>query len=675
MKRIFLITLISYLLISCKHDLEKPIWDTNIIIPIAHTKMDINNLLPDSNISIDIDEDNFITLVYEQKFINLNVDSLIKVDAIADEQVHTLDSVIFADVVIADTFTVGQAIAELDTVNDLGFFLFPNGSQNDIPAMPSIMNNRTITINASEYFENMTLYRGWLIINLINNFPVDISNVSLSLINETNQDIIASFNFALIPSGTIATDSADVSGKSLDKNLSAIVHNLDINASNGNVLINYEDAIITEITLADIGVTEATAIFPEQQLTETLKEHSFDLGTAQIKEIGIKSGTVKVNVLSTLPNGKMIYNIPSLTKNGASFMSGDMIVPQATNADPITIPFDFEGYVLDLTGKNGRLGGDTVNTLYSEAYTYIDSSGTLETINYTDSFYSFIEFNLVPEYAIGFLGQDTVEITENEINFDVMNKIKTDNLDLDEVELKLNIKNYIGADAQLDIIKLRSENENGDFIDLFENYSISIDRASLTNNQLPINSTLSETTIDANKFIEILPNKIISQANFYINPNGQSSTLDFLYPEYPLEASLSIDIPLRFIANNLTFTDTNNVNISVDNDIEIEKIYITINNGLPFSANLELRLLDENNQEIGILLENQTILAASMIDGMVSESKESTLVLDYHSFEDVKKIVSISSFSTEPNNEFINIYSDYKIDIKISAKFNRTIGE
>ena len=64
-----------------------------------------------------------------------------------------------------------------------------------------------------------------------------------------------------------------------------------------------------------------------------------------------------------------------------------------------------------------------------------------------------------------------------------------------------------------------------------------------------------------------------------------------------------------------------------------------------------------------------------MIDGMVSESKESTLVLDYHSFEDVKKIVSISSFSTEPNNEFINIYSDYKIDIKISAKFNRTIGE
>ena len=91
---------------------------------------------------------------------------------------------------------------------------------------------------------------------------------------------------------------------------------MDINASNGPVLINYDDAIITNVNISDIGITEATAIFPEQQLTENLKEHSFDMAGAEIKEIGIKSGTVTVNVLSTLPNGKMIYNIPSLKKNG-----------------------------------------------------------------------------------------------------------------------------------------------------------------------------------------------------------------------------------------------------------------------------------------------------------------------------------------------------------------------
>jgi len=49
--------------------------------------------------------------------------------------------------------------------------------------------------------------------------------------------------------------------------------------------------------------------------------------------------------------------------------------------------------------------------------------------------------------------------------------------------------------------------------------------------------------------------------------------------------------------------------------------------------------------------------------------------MDYPDFESVKKIVSVSSFSTEPNNEFIDIYSNYKLDITISAKFNKTIGE
>ena len=49
--------------------------------------------------------------------------------------------------------------------------------------------------------------------------------------------------------------------------------------------------------------------------------------------------------------------------------------------------------------------------------------------------------------------------------------------------------------------------------------------------------------------------------------------------------------------------------------------------------------------------------------------------MDYTDFESVNKIVSISSFSTTQNNEFINIYSDYELDITISAKLYRTIGE
>lgn len=677
MKNILLISLTTLLLFSCKHDLEQPTWDVDMITPLAHAKMNINNMLSDSNLIINENEEGLITLVFQQEFIDMNLDTLIKIDAIADEQTHTLDSASFADVVITDTATIGEAINEIPLLS----LLLPDGSTNSIPAIPNIANGDTINVDASEYFETMTLYRGMLIIELNNGYPTDISNVNLSLINATNQNTIATFSFPLIPSGSIVSDSVSIAGQTIDENLLAILDNMDIKASNGPVLIDYSDAIITTVTISDIGITEATAIFPEQQLTETLKEHPFDMGSAQIKEIGIKSGTVTIYVLSTLPNGKMIYNIPSLKKNGLSFTSGDMIVPEATNTNLTAFAFDFQGYVLDLTGQDGRLGGDTINTIYTEAYTFIDSTGELETINYTDSFYSYVEFDITAEYAKGYLGQDTIEFGSEIKEFTLFNKINSDIFDLEKADLKVKFENFIGADASIQINDFSASNssstisagidQNGNTI-IGHNYTI--DRASLSGNGLPINQTVTEIIIDADEMLEILPDRINTHATFYINPNGQS-TDDFLYPEYPLNASMSMEIPLSFIAKNLTLIDTTEMSISDPEDLEIDQLFITIKNGLPLDVNLKLILLDNQNLVIDTLLAGTTTLAASTDENnLVSQINTTSIQMNYTNFNNVKKLISIASFNSSPINEFIGIYSDYEMDITLSAKFNQTLG-
>ena len=43
MKKQLFNILIVLLLFSCKHGLEGPIWDTEIIVPLVHNKMTINN--------------------------------------------------------------------------------------------------------------------------------------------------------------------------------------------------------------------------------------------------------------------------------------------------------------------------------------------------------------------------------------------------------------------------------------------------------------------------------------------------------------------------------------------------------------------------------------------------------------------------------------------------------
>ncbi|MAX05512.1 MAG: hypothetical protein CMD19_03540 [Flavobacteriales bacterium] len=673
MKRLLSILLVTLLLFACKNELESPNWDVEMIIPLVHTKMNIDNILSDTNLNILESNEGFIHLVYEENIIDINLDTLIKIDAITDEQTHTLDSASFADVVISDTATIGETISEIP----LGTLLFPDGSTNNIPALFSVASGDTINIDASEYFETMNLYRGMLIVEIMNGYPTDISNVSLTLINATNQSIIATFSFPLIPSGNIASDSVSIAGQTIDDNLFAILNNMDINASNGPVLIDYSDAIITTINISDLGITEATAIFPEQQLTETLKENNFDLGGAQIEEIGIKEGTVTVNVLSTLPNGKMVYNIPSLTKNGIPFTTGDMIIPEATNTNLTSFSFNFEGYILDLTGQEGRSGGDTINTIYTESYTFIDYTGTLETINYTDSFYSFVEFDLTTAYAKGYMGQDTIEIEPMENNLNFFNNISANSLELEEVDLKLNIDNYIGADLQLNLLELKVINDRtNEEVNLADNEILDVNTATLSNNNLPINHTINELIIPAEDFVSILPNKVISTASIYLNPNGQTSAQGFFYPEYPIQANMSIDIPLSLFAENLTFIDTAEVNLPNSDEYIIEKVYLKIENGLPFESNIKLILLDENNLIIDTLLNNAIINAAQVDENnMVVNSTNTNLEIEYNDFTSVKKMISHSAFTTRPINQFIDIYSHYEIDINLSVKISNTIGK
>ena len=671
MKKIIYIFFGILTLFSCKHELELPSWNIDLVIPVVNSKLSINNLIADSTTNINQNESGMISLIFQEELINIHLDTLIKIDAIADEQTHTLDSASFADVIISDTATLGESINEIPLLS----LVLPNGSSNIIPAIPSIASNDTISINASEYFETMNLYQGTLKLDIKNEYPTDISNISLTLINATNQNIIATFLFPLIPTGTTVSDSVSIAGQILDENLFAILDNMDVNASNGAVLIDYSDAIITTITISDIGITEATAIFPEQQLTETLKEHTFDLGGVQLNEVGIKSGTVTVNVLSTLPNGKMIYNIPSLKKNGVSFSSGDIIIPQATGTELTTFEFNFEGYKLDLTGEDSRDGGDTINTIYTESYTFIDYTGTLETINATDSFYSYIEFDLTPEYATGFLGTDTISFGPEIIESDIFDFIQSGSIDFEQVDMSINIKNFIGADMGLQITNLSSTNENTEVnASIDNNFIYEINRAS-QNIDNQINSTLTQINFEGDKLLEIFPNKFITSATFYLNPYGQNIIEDFLYPEFTLDANINIEVPLRVNANNLTLVDTSEIEINEISNYDIQKVFFNIENGFPLDIKLKILLLDENDIIIDTLVQDVNIDAAQVdINNIVVNNQITTVEVDYQDFTNVKKAILISSLNTIPNNEYISLYSNYEIDISISAKINKLLS-
>ena len=68
------------------------------------------------------------------------------------------------------------------------------------------------------------------------------------------------------------------------------------------------------------------------------------------------------------------------------------------------------------------------------------------------------------------------------------------------------------------------------------------------------------------------------------------------------------------------------------------------------------------------------IVAFTDENNIVTENSETTLEIEYSDLTNAKKLISIVSFSTKPENEHVNIYPQYRLDINLSAKINSRIG-
>jgi len=240
--------------------------------------------------------------------------------------------------------------------------------------------------------------------------------------------------------------------------------------------------------------------------------------------------------------------------------------------------------------------------------------------------------------------------------------------------MSIAVVNYIGADAALVINDLSTSNNTTTVSASIDNTELHhVARATLNSNGTitPTNTTIA---LEADELLEIFPNKLTTHSTIYLNPNGEASTADFLYTQQPMKATLGVEIPLSFIANNLTLNKTSD--LKTDNIEEIEILYITIENGLPLEANLILVALDDANQIIDTLISNNTILAAiTNAQGNVTENRTSIIEIQNTDLLGMSKIQSTAVFNTESQTDFVRIYDNYTMNIILSAKLSKTLGE
>ncbi|TXB65081.1 hypothetical protein FRY74_06500 [Vicingus serpentipes] len=401
----------------------------------------------------------------------------------------------------------------------------------------------------------------------------------------------------------------------------------------------------------------------------------------------IESGFIDLEVFSEVKERIVVtLKILSASLNGDTLFIADTI-EAATASVPgyFSTSFDISNYELDLTGINNN----STNTLVTKAIASLHPEAFFVQVNSGDKIIFNYKFrDVVPYYVKGYFGSQDYQFGPETTDFNIFNTIVGGSIDLNDVNVMLDFENGIGVDAQLSLTNFSTQNlSSGNIANLsgsIINSPININRAQETYNfpeviysyyQKQINT--SNSNID--ELIEVLPDKLTYQGNLKINPLGNiSGSNDFLFKKYPLRAKLNVEMPLSIVANNLTLVDTVEFTLAQENvkNIIDGNLFVYANNGYPFDADLKLELLDQNNQlykTISII--NNRIEAAAVNSIFRVETPKMSVLNIPLSATDISELTLANkmkltvAFTTIAQPNYLKIYSDYKIDLKLVGDF------
>lgn len=425
-------------------------------------------------------------------------------------------------------------------------------------------------------------------------------------------------------------------------------------------------------------------IQPGQTIFNITEDPSLSFNDAEISRIDVRAGEIILDLKHTITEPVIVtYKIPSAKKNGVPFQITETLPPANGQQTHLIKQFDISGYSIDLTGLNNS----EVNTLVTVTSAVLDPAAHPYTIKATDFFSVDARFsNISIAYAKGFFGSQQFKFGPDTSSFNMFRKIIGGTINLEDVNFSLYLENGLGIDAQVIFKKLASVNSRTNHTVNLQSsligQPINISRAIETYiPSLPVipstyNFNLNNSNIKA--LVENLPDKLLFALDVAANPLGNiSSGNDFIYYGNYLKALFRFEMPLSLIANELTIGDTVKMSIEKpeNNPVKSGNVSVIADNGFPFSANLQIYMIDGNGILIDSLFQNK-IIDAAPVDGSnkVTQKRRSVLTViadetKINRLFESKKLFIKARFNTD-HSQYTKIYDSYKLDLKVTARFN-----
>lgn len=573
-------------------------WDVDNTIPLFRTEFKLDDI--DPRYMNNVSGDSSYMMSYENLVYSYKVNDVQVTDTGIDASFN-LRKLKLNDQEIQNEITLGD-------INPI--FKLLNGQQTVIPAQDQTDLDPT-DIDASAFFETATLDTGYLDISIQNDLPVEISLIVFELRNKEDNSVVASDSFKNIPaSGGVSKKTIDLAGKTVTKSLVGVIRKLVTKQSNGPVLIESDKGIKVILGVRNLRPVYAIAAFPSQDVINQDEGLILYMGGADIKTFKIKSGRLRIKVVSTIQEDmSMVLALPGATKDGKSFYQ-EMKLPGPGGKGVATTEaiYEMAGYDLDLRGKDPDVK-DTVNTFHQILRVTLDSSGRKLAVGLQDSIVLIYRLEgLKPEYAVGYLGNQLSRTNLDTTGFDLFKGLSGD-VKFKDVKLGFILRNSIGADGRFRLHQLTGINQ-------FSGKQIGLSADPLNNDMYVAKPSkifdYTETKVQLDgfnsnikTFLENLPQLLEFDLETEVSPNGNVNNYkDFVTDESKLDVIMRMDVPISFEFGGLVFRDTQGVNFKNIGDVNRLKsatLYMDLDNGFPIDLDLQIEFLDANRKVVGKL--------------------------------------------------------------------------
>ncbi|MGB0934082.1 MAG: hypothetical protein ACPGU5_07345 [Lishizhenia sp.] len=457
-----------------------------------------------------------------------------------------------------------------------------------------------------------------------------------------------------------------------------------------NALFSFD--INQYVTIPDTTVVQTFAIpvpsifaSPGANFVNDIDEFTFDLDGVELKQIVISSGKAQIEIKNPLDIPAIFsISLPGVEKDGIVFQKTETVPAQQNGVDgALNFSLDFSGYTLDLKGEQGN----SFNKLQSIMQVSSSADGPSTQITNADVFtFTFSLKDIQLDYARGYFGNLLLEDIEN-LDVALLNTISSGNIDLENVQLSIVLKNGIKASGQVKINEVTSSNTNQSSTLSLTNSDIGVIKninpatgswSSLVPSSTTYNFSSTNSNIEA--FIQNLGSIYTLDYSVELNPLGNTSGgYDEIFSSSKLALNLEAVMPLKIGVDNLVFSDTSAFSLNQDgNQIKIVdgEIVVEVKNSFPFSGELRLELLDENDAVLTTLVADDkiteayssaaTITPVPLVSSSLNYTISSTQIRLLNQTKKIKYTVILDA----ANSDNQTIYADAQLIIDLYTNLN-----